>query len=164
MEIHSFKVNLGAGQQQIEGFKSVGLQLYHDIHADIAERLPFDDCSVDAAMAIHVFEHIYRWQADAVLADWCRVLKPGSMLVLELPELLRCCRNVLDGFGGARRGLWGLFGDPQYKDSLMAHKWCYSEAELREIALGAGFKRVRFGNPQFHGQKKLRDIRAECIK
>lgn len=164
MEFHTLKINIGAGSQVIEGWQSLGLEPHHDIAADFSKPLPFEPGSVDALMAIHTFEHLYRWQAVPVLADWFAVLKPGGELVLELPELMRCCRNVLDGAGGERRGVWGLFGDPGYEDPLMTHKWCYSESELRGLLVAAGFRKVRFKEPQFHGRKRLRDIRVECIK
>lgn len=156
------RLNLGAGAMLVEGWVSVGLADTHDIKTDL-RKLPLPDACADEAMAIHVFEHFYRWEADAVLLEWHRVLKPGAKLILELPELLRCCRNVLEGTA-IRRGLWGLFGDPGYEDPLMVHRWCWSESELKEALVLAGFKKIRFGLPQWHGKKSLRDIRVECIK
>lgn len=156
------RLNLGAGKMILDGWVSVGLDDHHDIKTDL-RTLPLADDSVDEAMAIHVFEHFYRWEAVKVLREWRRVLKPGARLILELPELMRCCRNILDE-RGARQGEWGLFGDPAYEDPLMAHKWCYSESELRVLLLASGFKNLRFMRPEFHGRKSARDIRLEAFK
>lgn len=166
MELHSaplIRLNLGAGKMVIEGWQSVGLDDAHDIKTDLRE-LPLPDDHADEAMAIHVFEHFQRWEAPAVLTEWRRVLKPGARLVLELPELMRCCRNVLEHGSEPRRGVWGLFGDPGYADPLMVHKWCYTEAELVGLVKAAGFRKVKLAQPVYHGRKTLRDMRLECIK
>lgn len=166
MDIHSqtpFRLNLGAGQMVVDGWQSVGLEAHHDIQTDL-RTLPIPDDSADEAMAIHVLEHFHRWEALSVLQEWRRVLKPNALLVIELPELTRCCRNVLDNYEKQRYGTWGLFGDPNYRDPLMVHKWCYEEGELKALLVEAGFRKVRSSKPQWHGRKSLRDIRMECVK
>lgn len=146
----------------LDGWLSVGLEERHDIRADVRS-LPLPDNSADEAMAIHVLEHIQRWEADAALAEWFRVLKPGGRLTLELPELHRCCRAILDG-AEDRNGVWGLYGDPGYKDELMTHKWGWAERELISALQAAGFRKVVVRPLQFHGRRKLRDIRLEVRK
>ena len=96
---------------------------------------------------------------SVALAEWRRVLKPRGLLVLELPDLLKCCRAVLR-FDPPRLGLWGLFGDPNYENPLMCHRWGWSESELRGELITAGFSSVRFKEPKFH--KPCRDMRAEA--
>lgn len=156
------RINIGAGKMVLDSWLSVGLQPTHDVQCDV-RKLPFDDESVDEAMAIHVFEHIQRWEALDTLREWRRVLKPGAMLVLELPELMRCCRNVLEK-DDIRLGVWGLYGEPGHSDELMVHKWCYSEAELVKECKAAGFQRVKLAKSQWHGRKTMRDMRVECVK
>lgn len=72
------------------------------------------------------------------MADWVRVLKPGGLLVLELP----CLDKILRLFAyfvrekkpiDPRLTVWGLYGDPRYENEAMTHKWCYSVGELRQI-------------------------------
>lgn len=156
------RLNLGAGKMVVEGWLSVGLEAHHDIQTDL-RKLPLDDECADEVMAIHVFEHFQRWEAESVLREWQRVMKTNSRLALELPELKRCCRNVLE-WRGDRFGVWGLFGDPGYADPLMVHKWCYEEKELCNLLASAGFRKIRVMKPEWHGRKSLRDIRVECIK
>lgn len=166
MDVHSqspIRLNLGAGKMVVEGWFSVGLEAQHDIQCDL-HQLPLPDEHADEAMAIHVLEHFYRWEAPAVLQEWRRVLKTDARLVIELPELTRCARNVLDPSCGERLGMWGLFGDPQYRDHLMVHKWCYRDTELRDLLRDVGFRKIRFARPEWHGRKSMRDIRVECIK
>jgi SAM-dependent methyltransferase len=50
------------------------------------ERLPFADASLDVAVLNHIYEHVV--DADAVVADLHRVLKPGGLLYLGLGNRL----------------------------------------------------------------------------
>lgn len=155
------RLNLGAGGKVIEGWTSVDLAGEPDIRADV-RKLPLADQSVDEAMAIHVVEHLYRWEVRAALAEWHRVLKPRGRLILELPDLIKCCRAVVDG-ASARFGVWGLYGDPGYEEPLMVHRWGWRAEELAAELRAVGFQRVDVNLPvEFH--KKARDMRIEARK
>lgn len=156
------RIDIGAGNKIKEGWVTLGLEPSHFIQSDI-RTLPLPDDFVDEARAIHVFEHLHRWEALATLQEWRRVLKPGARIALELPELGRCCRAVLEGLD-QRNGLYGLFGDPVYEDPLMCHKWCYSEKEMYSLMKSAGFRKVGFNQLETHGRKRWRDMHIEGIK
>lgn len=156
------RLDIGAGDKQKDGWLSVGLEDHHDIKTDIRQ-LPLPDEYADEARAIHVFEHINRWQAEEVLREWFRVIKHGGRFALELPELVRCARAVLDDHPD-RNAQFGLFGDPKYCDELMLHRWCYSEDEILVLLKRAGFRRMTFCELTTHGRKRWRDMRIEMIK
>jgi predicted SAM-dependent methyltransferase len=156
------KIDIGAGKKTHPGWTTVGLESHHQIQTDI-RKLPLPDACVDEAQAIHVLEHLNRWDAPAALADWCRVLKSGAMIGIELPELLRCCRAILKG-AAPQEGIQGLFGEWQLRDEMMMHRHGWTEAELSDELYKAGFVRVRFVRPRFHGHRDLRDMRAEAFK
>jgi predicted SAM-dependent methyltransferase len=137
-----------------------------EVIADISKPLPFDDESADEIHAYHVLEHFYRYQVEAIIDDWVRVLKPNGLMVLEMP----CLDSVLQIFShyikekqpiNERYTMWALYGDPGYKVEAMVHKWCYSMAELEHLMQSAGLK-VEFLQPQTH--VAVRDMRAEGIK
>lgn len=155
------RLNLGAGARSFEGFLNVDLEGEPDIRADV-RAIPLPDGSVEEAMGIHILEHLPRWEAPVALREWARLLRPGGLLVLELPDLVKCCRNVVEGLLPDRAGRWGLYGDPTYENELMMHRWGWSPAELKAELLAAGFSSAREYPPQFH--KKYRDMRIEAIR
>lgn len=54
---------------------------------DITRGLPFSDGTVDAIYASHVLEHLYRDDAHRLLSECKRILKPGGVIRLVLPDL-----------------------------------------------------------------------------
>lgn len=60
-----------------------------DCVADLRAELPFPDGAVDYAVAIHVLPHIRLDALPAALARIRRVLRPGGVLRLALPDLER---------------------------------------------------------------------------
>jgi SAM-dependent methyltransferase len=149
------KCTMGGGVQE------VGSALAPDVAADL-RKLPFPDDYADIARAIHVIEHFQVWDAPAVLAEWVRVIKPGSALVIECP----CLEKIAALFNVPNippyMTFWGLYGDPRLKDPLMMHHWCYSERQLAGLMQEAGLTDIRPEPPQFH--QAARDMRLVGFK
>lgn len=161
--LEKVRLNLGSGRRSIPGYLNVDLSddPMPDVRADVRDLSMFADGSVDECIAIHLLEHLYRWQAPEALREWCRVLRPGGRLILELPDLRKACLNALERID-SRAGVWGLYGDPSYRNELMVHRWGWQSSELTAELLAAGFSRVVTRDPQFH--KKYRDMRIEATK
>ncbi len=157
---HPIRLNIGAGNKAFEGWIAVGLEPQHDIQSDVRS-IPVPDGYADEAMAIHVLEHLEYWDAPAALREWRRVLKPGGLLIIEQPDLLKCCRGILAG-AAPRDGLWGLYGNPNDRDPMMMHKWAWSAAELIAELKAAGFTKIKERPLQFHGRRAHRDMRIEA--
>lgn len=128
------------------------------------------DACADEVMSIHNLEHYYRWQVDAVLTEWKRLLKPGGQLTLELPDLIKCCKNVLSGYTHSGKepdqfSMWGLYGDPRPEDPFMCHRWGYTPATLRALLTKHGFTNMTEGETQWHiGGRAHRDMRMTSQK
>ena len=114
-------------------------------------------------MAVHVLEHVYRWEAVPVLQEWLRLLKPGGQLILELP----CMNKVfayLQQLGQGHQQIlaqmvhWALWGDPRYGDPSMVHRWGYSMEEVEQVLIEAGAQRITFAPVRYH--RKDRDMRV----
>lgn len=130
-------------------------------------KLDFADDYADRAVAIHVFEHFYQWETADLLAEWKRVLRPGGLLVLELP----CMEAVLNHiFLRMKKGespspgfSWlPIWGDPSYKDPAMSHKWGYFKNDMNLILTKAGFVDVNLEEARYHFP--TRDMRATARK
>lgn len=129
--------------------------------------LPLPDAHADRIAAIHVVEHFYKWELDAVLKEWLRVLKPGGQLILELPCMEKVfgyiVRMVQQGLPMSPTFSWfAFYGDPKYESVAMTHKWGYTFKMLREVLVMAGYERVSYQKARYHFPE--RDMRLEAYK
>lgn len=172
---HGMRLNLGCGRTPRDGWYNIDIQSNPmakrapDLLCDVTKGIPLPDgCAVEVE-AIHLWEHIYRWDCDSVIVEWARLLRSGGKLVLEMPDLIKCCRNILEGKEGKKHpdqlGMWGLYGDPRDKDQFMCHRWAWTFRTLAPFLTAAGFVEIVETIPQHHRVGALiRDFRIEAIK
>lgn len=129
----------------------------------LVEALPLADGCADELHSYHFIEHVYRWEAPAVLAEWHRLLRPGGLLVLELPNLEAACRNLLAG-ARDQMGMWPIYGDWGHRDPYMMHKHGYTPATIQALVAECGFTNIRMARPQTHKARSDRDMRLEARK
>jgi hypothetical protein len=166
----SMRLNLGCGDKILEGYVNVDVApsrggRHPDVICDIRFLEGFSSASADEVMAIHVIEHIERWEVVAVLRRWRELLRPGGKLVLETPNLLSACKTILaNPVVAARSGregqmsMWPLYGDPSWRDPLMMHKWLYTPHSLGEVMKEAGYSGISQAPAQFK-MREPRDMR-----
>lgn len=84
-------LNLGCGRSKLPGFVNVdGLAERAPDVVSTADRLAFaKDGEFDLVRASHLLEHFAPDELDRVLGEWRRVLKPGGLLVVCVPDHLR---------------------------------------------------------------------------
>ena len=81
------KLNIGCGEQSMEGFVGIDIHDYgQEIVRDITRGLPFDDNSVDEIYSSHCLEHIRREDVLFVWEEIYRVLKKGGTFTLTVPH------------------------------------------------------------------------------
>ncbi len=71
---------------------------------DLREGIPAPDDSVDVVYHSHVLEHIDRDVAPAFLRECLRVLKPGGIIRVVVPDLERAAEEYLGAIAGLDAG------------------------------------------------------------
>ena len=65
-----------------------------DIVAD-ARNIPLPDDYADIVFSSECLEHFPWNEYQHALKEWCRILKPGGLLRIEVPDFLNACRKLL---------------------------------------------------------------------
>lgn len=139
------KLHLGCGKRFIPGFVHVDViaQPHVDVVADARDLAFLPDNTLDLLYACHLLEHFDRHEYRGVLREWHRVMKPGGVLRLSVPDFAACAalyyeQGLVDGL----TGLIGLVSGGQ-RDAFDYHKMVYDETLLTTELRGAGFSGVR---------------------
>jgi len=119
----------------------------------LGTRINLPDDFADAIFASHVWEHLYRDDAESITLECRRILKPGGILRLIVPDLKYFCERYIAGttksnaeelnaallfhnksepIGFVRRALLA-FGD------LHTHKFMYDGPALVRLVTSCGF-------------------------
>lgn len=90
-------LEIGPGFERLPGFETLNIVGGNDIDYifDASKRLPFEDNTFDLIYASHILEHIPWYKTEEVLLDWVRVLKPGGILEIWVPNGLKICETLL---------------------------------------------------------------------
>jgi predicted SAM-dependent methyltransferase len=121
-------------------------------HADAARRIPHADGTIDAIYSSHMLEHLDRAEARSFLAECRRVLKPGGILRLVVPDL-RYLAYIYLRYNDAEGFLHHLQFDLDKPRGPVArlrrllsggrgHHWMYDRESLLALVEGAGFVNV----------------------
>lgn len=92
--------------------------------------LPFPDGSVEAVYSSHTLEHVYLNEAKRVLAEAARVLQPGGMIRVALPDATVMARALVQDAHSPEAG-W------KYNEALLAHPQAPPQG-LRALVSRAG--------------------------
>lgn len=171
---NGLKISVGCGRHTLPDWFCIDVQQNPqatrplDMVSDI-KKIDLPDACASMLIAIHIFEHLYRWECDDTLQEWRRLLRPKGMLVLEMPDLMKCCRNVLEGRRGPKHedqfGMWGLYGDPGTEDPLMTHRWGWTFKSVKPLLEKNGFYDLNEKPTQWHMNGHThRDFRVEARK
>ncbi len=126
----------------------------HDIRfADVTLRIPLPSGSVDVVYTSHMVEHLDRREATAFLRESFRVLAPGGVLRVVVPDLgILVQRYVTEGDADELvRGTLMYRERPQGLPARLRaafvgdreHMWMYDGLSLSRLLSSAGFADVR---------------------
>lgn len=109
------------------------------VYVDLTARFRFGSEEFDAAFSAHVFEHLYKPDAEHCAAEVCRVLKPGGVFRITVPDL-DCAVRRYDA-EHPEELLQLIYENTQPRDKNR-HHWMYNEHNMRRLLSGAGFSRI----------------------
>lgn len=136
------KLHLGCGSKYIEGFIHVDARPHEHVdYIASADNLSmFGDGSADLIYSCHLLEHFKRGKVQEVLKEWFRVLKPGGVLRVCVPDFSKLVKlynekkdlSVIMG---------PLYGRQDYEYNI--HYVTFDFETLKSHLEQAGFSEVR---------------------
>lgn len=128
-------LDLGAGDTSPPDYLPMG-----NAHGTQIYPLPsIPDGSVDVVRASHCLEHFAHGQIDTILKEWVRVLKPGGILKIAVPDFAKIAENYL---AGARQPTEAFVMGGQV-DGADFHKALFDEETLKAALARAGLMLIR---------------------
>lgn len=115
----------------------------------LPEQLPFEFDSIDGILASHIIEHFDIHDAVKIMADCHRVLRPGGILVVSVPDAKYFLsvydrdkvENAVELFGEPIHDKW----QPNFFSYALfhtQHKQVLAQSSLRCLFLKAGFQSI----------------------
>ena len=144
----ALNINLGCGKRHIPGFVHVDLDDYpHIDYKHSVDRLPmFDDQSADLIYASHTLEYFDQVEVINVLNDWRRILKPGGILRVGVPDFAALA-SVYQTHKDPGMVIGPLYGRIKINapdgERHLFHKMVYDFDSLRVTLEGCGFSDVQ---------------------
>lgn len=86
------RLDLGAGGHRLPGFTTVDRAIGSEVYP-----LPYGNGEADEIRASHILEHFSHREVASVVADWVRVLKPGGLLRIAVPDFQTIAEQYLAG-------------------------------------------------------------------
>ncbi len=148
------RLNLGAGEWRPAGYVSVDLDAGADVQHDLSVRpWPFADESADEVLAAHILEHFDKAAGVIFLRECLRILAPGGLLRLAVPDMDKFIACRLAGDWSPLYGYrWRDFnhflgGDDREPNPHQRHRHMYSFESLAYTLEGVGFSKYWWRQP-----------------
>lgn len=148
------RVEIGGGPFPAPGYVHVDAdpRSRHLEHVAPAWALPFADGSVEEILAIHVLEHIAPGSVVKTLREWHRVLRPGGLLQVHVPNARTILTSYLEGDSETKwAAISAIYGAPSDlglrrpgdhtgRPRWSEHQVLYDFALAREVLELSGFE------------------------
>lgn len=144
-------IGTGAEGLKPEGYTTLDIDPSNkpDIVANAAELSMIKNGTCDEVYASHVLEHFPWPYVMNTLAEWTRVLKPGGIIRISVPDMALLAKMLSDGnniwhvMGCIYGGHWATPGGPQ------GHHFGYTWSMLVDMLTLLGFDDFKHWNTTF---------------
>jgi predicted SAM-dependent methyltransferase len=114
-----------------------------DIVADITERFPFEDGQVDEIFSCGTLEHFYTGTVIQVLKEMCRVLKPGGLITVGVPNGETILADFKEGTMPFEQFNQYIYGSVQADSNpYNVHRSLWTPKRMEDALKQAGFTAV----------------------
>ncbi len=147
--IKMIKLNVGCGWRDFgEEWDHIDGGNYSHIKSHNVTKLPYEDNSVDLIYSSHLFEYFDRDEAVEVLKEWRRVLKPGAILRIAVPDFgiitkLYIQKYPLHNFLGPLYGKMEMGMKGGETGKIIYHKTTYDFDSLKVLLEKSNFKNIK---------------------
>ena len=175
----NIKIEIGAGRKKgSNGWLTMDLDGGADIQWDLRYGMPFSDNSIDQIYSSHFFEHLTASETSKLLKECKRVLKPGGIFSICVPN----AKRYIEAYLNKDISFWQQQEDfyaPAYNDTTIIdyinyvaymdgqHKYMFDQENLLHILNSHNFKAVRLVDFRPALDMKERDfesIYADAVK
>lgn len=137
-----------------------------DLNWDLRNPLPFADGSVNYIFNEHFVEHLTVDESQKAIKDFMRVLKPGGVMRIAMPDLEDCIKLYLDKDWRKRpvikdHGLDFVETPAELLNmsfSWWGHKWIYDWTELKRRLKQAGYTNFKKATHSKSIHKELNNL------
>lgn len=166
---HIRRLHIGCGKIQLDGWINADLDPRSQLIIDIRWPLPFPSNYLDHIYSEHVIEHVTYETAVNFLREARRVLAPGGVIRIAMPDL----DDLIAGYSeNWRRFDWVQWPEHAFIKTRaqminIAFRWwghqhLYNREELQRALLESGFTEYRFVDTGSSEHQELRNLESRA--
>jgi predicted SAM-dependent methyltransferase len=151
------KLHIGCGKKIKEGYDNID---YYEgpIKMD-AGNLEYPDNSVDEILTHHTLEHIEHFKTENVVREWHRVLKPGGVLIITVPDMEKVYAKWIKDDSLQSYWYYAIWGWQRWPGYF--HYTGFTKSRMKKLLKNVGFSKVTVGD---FPRRKTPSMEAVAVK
>ena len=139
--MNEYKLHLGCSGKHLTDWTNIDIQPGKGVDMVMDVRvLKFPDASASEIYYCHGLEHLRYAEVTPALKDWLRILVPGGLLRLAVPDFEAMAKLYANDTLCLDTFKWALSGGQENNWNIHYSLWDYKT--LAEVLIGAGFVTV----------------------